>query len=64
MHMRELVKIPVSREVREALKALKRGGESYDDVARRLIGAHVKPIFEDLAEWLKPILEPILEAEG
>lgn len=58
------VKIRVSRETREAINALKRGGESQDAVIRRLISSYVKPILEELAEWMRPIIDPILEAEA
>jgi len=58
------VKIRVSIETREALNALKRGGESQDAVIRRLIRSHVKPILDELAEWMRPIIDPILEEEG
>lgn len=37
MEMRDIVKIPVSREIRKALKDLGRKGETYDDVIRRLM---------------------------
>jgi predicted CopG family antitoxin len=37
MYMSELTRVPLARETREALKALKRGGESYDAVIRRLM---------------------------
>lgn len=35
--MKEEIRILVSAETRAALKALKRGGESYDAVIRRLM---------------------------
>ena len=36
-YMTEHTRIPISKETREALKALKRGGESYDALLKRLI---------------------------
>jgi len=56
------VKIRVSIETRTALNALKRGGESQDAVIRRLISDHVTPILDELAAWMRPIIDPILEA--
>lgn len=58
------VKIRVSIETREALNALKRGGESQDAVIRRLIRYHVEPILSELAEWMRTIIDPILAEEG
>jgi predicted CopG family antitoxin len=37
MNMEDITRVPVERSTREALKALKRGGESYDAVIRRLM---------------------------
>jgi predicted CopG family antitoxin len=37
MNMVEITRVPLARTTREALKALKRGGESYDAVIRRLM---------------------------
>jgi len=37
MNMSEITRVPLKRETREALKLLKRGGESYDAVIRRLM---------------------------
>lgn len=37
MNMSEITRVPLLKETREALKALKRGGESYDALIRRLI---------------------------
>ena len=37
MKMSEITRIPVSKETREALKALGRKGESYDAIIRRLM---------------------------
>ena len=37
MNMERLTRIPVDVKTREELKALKRGGESYDAVLRRLM---------------------------
>jgi len=53
--------IKVSVETHQALTALKRGGESYDAVIRRLIVSHVKPIFDTLAEWMRLSIAPILK---
>ena len=57
------VKIRVSIETREALNALKRGGESQDAVIRRLISDHVTPILEELGEWMRQVIDPILEVK-
>ena len=56
-------KIRVSIETREALNALKRGGESQDAVIRRLIRDSMKPILGELAEWMRQAIDPILEEE-
>jgi hypothetical protein len=37
MNMSEITRVPVLKETREALKALKRGGETYDALIRRLV---------------------------
>jgi len=37
MKMSETTRVPILKETREALKKLKRGGESYDAVIRRLM---------------------------
>jgi len=55
--------IKISQETRAALNALKRGGETQDAVIRRLICFHVKPIFDELEEWMKPLIAPILGGE-
>lgn len=59
--MSEITTVKVSTETRAALNALKRGGESHDAVIRRLIRSHVEPILEELAEWMRPLIDPILE---
>jgi len=51
-------------ETRRALNALKRGGESHNAVIRRLIRSHVEPILDELAEWMRTAIDPILEDEG
>jgi hypothetical protein len=40
--MREMTSLKVSKETREALKALGRKGESYDAIIRRLLKEHQK----------------------
>jgi len=55
--------IKINSETRAALNALKRGGETQDAVIRRLICAYVKPIFDELAKWMQPLVAPILEGE-
>ena len=57
------VKIRVSIETREAINALKRGGESQDAVIRRLISDHVTPILDELAEWMREVIDPIMEVK-
>jgi predicted CopG family antitoxin len=37
MNMEDITRVPLAKATREALKALKRGGESYDAVIRRLM---------------------------
>ena len=37
MNTNQLTRVPLERATREALKARKRGGESYDAVIRRLM---------------------------
>jgi len=61
MSMKTPVKIRVDLSTREALNALKRGGESQDAVIRRLIRDQMKPILDELAEWMRPIIDPIME---
>ena len=63
LSLSENTTVIVSKETRDALKALKRGGESYDAVIRRLIVSYVKPIFGALAGWMQLRIVPLLEAE-
>lgn len=45
--------IKISSETRAVLNALKRGGETQDDVIRRLIYYHAKPAFDKITEILQ-----------
>ena len=58
-----IIRLPISAETREALKALKRGGESYDAVIRRLMLLDVatKALLPD--EWFTKISQFMKEAE-
>ena len=54
-------RIRVSIETHQAINALKRGGESQDAVIRRLIRENMKPILDELAEWMREVIDPIME---
>lgn len=62
--MSENTTVIVSKETRDALKALGRKGESYDDVIRRLIEYHNQGV-SAASSLLKPVADESKEkAEG